>query len=301
MSLPRHVPSERLERLIGSGEPTSDEIHDMAVELIVRRRHELDTPSPPTKVIGEEVYGDPLHAVRDLESIKKAEAVLNKFRDTPPPVFGYSAVRYLLACAFRDDPELDATDGAHPAWWRGNDHGVAAATDIIKNALEGKAGEGTLGFEPLQRVREQIYHTLKGLRDMQTAAAIALEALPEEEGWVIRVFLEAIHRHAATHLAAAPDPKFDWPTDDAGAELRPNVHTLSAADANLGSIRMEDMKLGELPPLPALHPGATSGLFLIKYQCRQLSSLWQDVPDGVSSEALRKQGFEIRAIYSNVP
>lgn len=22
----------------------------------------------------------------------------------------------------RDDPELDATDGAHPAWWRGHDH-----------------------------------------------------------------------------------------------------------------------------------------------------------------------------------
>ena len=31
-----------------------------------------------------------------------------------------------------DNPEFDATDGAHPAWWRGNDHGWNKAQDKIK-------------------------------------------------------------------------------------------------------------------------------------------------------------------------
>lgn len=30
-----------------------------------------------------------------------------------------------------DDPELDATDGAHPAWWRGSDHAVGACASQV--------------------------------------------------------------------------------------------------------------------------------------------------------------------------
>jgi hypothetical protein len=45
-------------------------------------------------------------------------------------VFGREAP----GCA-HDDPELDATDGAHPAWWRGNDYGVEACARGIEQAL----------------------------------------------------------------------------------------------------------------------------------------------------------------------
>lgn len=38
-----------------------------------------------------------------------------------------------------DDPSLDATDGAHPAWWRGHDHGAnKAAEAIIAVIMSGK-------------------------------------------------------------------------------------------------------------------------------------------------------------------
>ena len=30
--------------------------------------------------------------------------------------------RARFAACYPDDPELDATEGAHPAWWRGHDH-----------------------------------------------------------------------------------------------------------------------------------------------------------------------------------
>lgn len=38
------VPTARLEQLIGSGDPTSAEIHDMAVELINRRLADISKP-----------------------------------------------------------------------------------------------------------------------------------------------------------------------------------------------------------------------------------------------------------------
>jgi hypothetical protein len=34
-----------------------------------------------------------------------------------------------------DDPKLDGTDGAHPAWWRGHDAGVAAILVKIRKAV----------------------------------------------------------------------------------------------------------------------------------------------------------------------
>jgi hypothetical protein len=51
----------------------------------------------------------------------------------------------------------DATDGAHPAWWRGHDHGARAATEAILRALDGTDdGTGTLACPELQRAREGI-------------------------------------------------------------------------------------------------------------------------------------------------
>lgn len=39
-----------------------------------------------------------------------------------------------------DNPDLDATDGAHPAWWRGNESGSNATADALASvALTGRA------------------------------------------------------------------------------------------------------------------------------------------------------------------
>jgi hypothetical protein len=37
--------------------------------------------------------------------------------------------------AAADDPTLDATDGAHPAWWRGHDHGVEQAVSRLLHVV----------------------------------------------------------------------------------------------------------------------------------------------------------------------
>jgi chromosome segregation ATPase len=56
-----------------------------------------------------------------------------------------------------DDPEMDATDGAHPAWWRGNDAGVAGAVRIVNEALdEALPLAGCVGGADLERVRQRI-------------------------------------------------------------------------------------------------------------------------------------------------
>lgn len=56
--------------------------------------------------------------------------------------------------ALRDRPEFDATDAAHPAWWRGNDRGVEATVEIVNAALDGTT-QGTFQ-EPLQKLVERI-------------------------------------------------------------------------------------------------------------------------------------------------
>jgi len=35
----------------------------------------------------------------------------------------------------KDDPDMDATDGAHPAWWRGHDNGAAGMTKLLSKKL----------------------------------------------------------------------------------------------------------------------------------------------------------------------
>ncbi len=42
-----------------------------------------------------------------------------------------AAERDALIVKLHDDPELDATDGAHPAWWRGHDHVEAKFRELI--------------------------------------------------------------------------------------------------------------------------------------------------------------------------
>ena len=36
----------------------------------------------------------------------------------------------------KDDPEFDATDAAHPAWWRGNDYGVLKTVSVVNKIMD---------------------------------------------------------------------------------------------------------------------------------------------------------------------
>ena len=63
----------------------------------------------------------------------------------------------------KDDPESDATDGAHPAWWRGHDNGArGVALALIKLAELGNRGgvfsspEVALAAGAIQDLRERL-------------------------------------------------------------------------------------------------------------------------------------------------
>jgi hypothetical protein len=79
-----------------------------------------------------------------------------------------------------DDPSLDATDGAHPAWWRGNDAGVAGAVGIVNEALDGPLPlPGCVGGADLERVRQRV----AALRERCKALEEAGNRL---DGWAAR-------------------------------------------------------------------------------------------------------------------
>jgi len=46
-----------------------------------------------------------------------------------------------------DNPDLDATDGAHPAWWRGCDHGSIRTAKVLQRVAEGEVSCAT-GIPP---------------------------------------------------------------------------------------------------------------------------------------------------------
>lgn len=52
-----------------------------------------------------------------------------------------------------DDPQLDATDFAHPAWWRGYDYGAESTMCEVVKVLDGEPISGTCS-QPWEGIRE---------------------------------------------------------------------------------------------------------------------------------------------------
>ena len=72
-----------------------------------------------------------------------------------------------------DDPSLDATDGAHPAWWRGCDHGVRKAAESIMEAL-GTPQPDRL-TDPIEYVRQRVAALRERCRRLEADKASMLE------------------------------------------------------------------------------------------------------------------------------
>lgn len=62
-----------------------------------------------------------------------------------------------------DDPSNDATDFAHPAWWRGHDHGFAGAVRMFKKALTEKPA-GVVADKEAQELRVKIWELAEAER-----------------------------------------------------------------------------------------------------------------------------------------
>jgi hypothetical protein len=89
-----------------------------------------------------------------------------------------------LARRPKDDPLFDATDGAHPAWWRGHDDGVRGATERVVDALEKPPSKGVVGYAPLQLVIEDI-HRLRNISSADKETIGKLEAeVAELQAWM---------------------------------------------------------------------------------------------------------------------
>lgn len=55
-----------------------------------------------------------------------------------------------------DDKEMDGTDYAHPAYWRGNDDGVRGAVDSIRKVIDTESCEGVVGDPKLEQLRRDV-------------------------------------------------------------------------------------------------------------------------------------------------
>jgi len=65
-----------------------------------------------------------------------------------------------------DDPQWDATDSAHPAWWRGNDAGANAVAAIALNAAHGMKHSGVYGSDLIERMAKEIESLLAIAREL---------------------------------------------------------------------------------------------------------------------------------------
>ena len=66
-----------------------------------------------------------------------------------------------------DDPEMDGTDYAHPAGWRGNEHAHLMFVDQVNKILDGElANKGTSSM-PWEALRQRLYdiRTLLGIAE----------------------------------------------------------------------------------------------------------------------------------------
>lgn len=75
-------------------------------------------------------------------------------------------LRVALDEARKDNEELDGTDAAHPAWWRGNDAGVAQVCAQINAILDGADVFGTAS-EPWESTRRRVAEARKNLERLR--------------------------------------------------------------------------------------------------------------------------------------
>jgi hypothetical protein len=83
----------------------------------------------------------------------------------------YTAVGNKLAAATgRDLPDLDGTDAAHPAWWRGQDYGAASICRALTEVLDGKQPSGKCA-EPFETLRRRVWEAREDSARLEWASA----------------------------------------------------------------------------------------------------------------------------------
>lgn len=116
------------------------------------------------------------------------------------------------AVAGSDDPERDGTDAAHPAWWRGNDDGVAKACREVNRWLDGESLGGHYGAPELTALRERVLgltERIEWLTRTEAATQAALKIMAAHRAKIFaekeraRAFARAWKERAKNWRAAA--------------------------------------------------------------------------------------------------
>lgn len=93
--------------------------------------------------------------------------------------------------ALADDPELDCTDFAKPAWWRGEAYGSSAAIAAVTRILDGKDDGRGVANEPWQSVRTRLREAMRDagryrwLRDPQRLVEASSDEGAGDPAWFI--------------------------------------------------------------------------------------------------------------------
>jgi hypothetical protein len=121
------------------------------------------------------VDGDPwpcdvTQALAEVDRLRRSPDVLREL-----DLIGRAARAEAEVDRLADDPQWDATEGAHPAWWRGCDHGVARERARIHAAVEGLVREPHIPDWP----GENDYQ--RGYRDGRNQTCAAVHRAIDEE------------------------------------------------------------------------------------------------------------------------
>ncbi len=153
-----------------------------------------------------------VESVEAVGRLAAAEAEVKRLR-------GDLAAERRLTLSY-DDPSLDGTDGAHPAWWRGSDAGVAGAVRIVNEALDGPLPlAGCVGGADLEAVRQRVAALRSSVARLVEAGDEARDILNAilDNQYTYRERVDAVDRWVARWAAAKAGRALDAP---AGSEAR---------------------------------------------------------------------------------
>ncbi len=109
-------------------------------EKILDDLHESEWTTLPVILINKKEY-DEGKKPQFVKTVDYVAQILANARPEPPP----------------DDPEVDCTDLAHPAWWRGHEHTVKSMCQMINNILDGKETLSGISSQPWENTRQRLF------------------------------------------------------------------------------------------------------------------------------------------------
>lgn len=179
-----------------------------------------------------------------------------------------------LAPPRADDPELDATDYAHPAWWRGHEHTTGVFCQMVNEILDGKDDGHGANREPWGATRRR-------LLDLVAQTRPKMERFAERSA-ASMMFCEHANENPARCYCkpecACRQPGAMHETKEIHQRITIDRSLLTAIAKNPESIMEDTIKKFETenPTLQVLFVEATSrainGDFILRLRCQKRPS-----------------------------